>query len=461
MDDFKSRKKEQEIKLGHKIGMTRRELLAGGVYAFSAGAMMPSLLSLLAREACAAETVVPYHLPFICFDMAGGAALPGNFLVGKAGGPNDLLKSYSTLGWNPRYEILDSRFGLPAGQYVSGLFRGMVSVMSQAAQERFRLGSVCHFSALDSTENRQNIAAYVVQLRSGGVLYKNGLASMPTASGGNSKSASATDYNPIAVANIDDLARSMAFGGRALAGLGFDDLQSLSLAQKSLGAMQIEHLRSRAGGVALKEKVDHWIRESSDFLNIDARQNPVAQQVWSISPNSAPVSQAVMQSMICTNAIDGISGPGVWTLGGCDYHDGTSTLGDSKDFEMGLAIGRAVEYAHRKAKPLFIQLITDGSCDALPGTRRWRGDTNEGMQIFGYYKPDGVPEYIKDNVQIGHFNDAQSAERSTLVGSDPRRAALAVFANYCSIAGRLADFQSLAGVFSETELESLLIFGEG
>src|SRR5690349_4489803 len=111
----------------HPAPVTRRDFLAKGTIASSAMVFMPKAFAdALTFDTCDQSGSVK-AMPFLVFDMAGGAALPGNFLVGKEGGPEDLLASYDQLGWNPKAAgAYDKRFGLPmpAGQ-LSGIFRGI------------------------------------------------------------------------------------------------------------------------------------------------------------------------------------------------------------------------------------------------------------------------------------------------------------------------------------------------
>jgi hypothetical protein len=462
---FEKLKSEREQSVGHKIGNSRREFLAHGLYSFSAYLALPSIPALFAKMAFADEcgATAAIGLPFMCFDMAGGAALAGNFLVGKAGGPDDWLASYDALGWNPRQgaDPIDRRFGLPMSSTKSGLFRGLTQTMSAEAQARLRFGSVCHFSPLDTGDSRQNAAALATALGSTGSVFKNGLATIQSQSGGNSRSALiGTTLNPLYFTNFNDLQSGLTFGGAPLLGFGPERLQAMAVASGRLTAEQIDAVQTGAGGLALKERVRCFLQDSSagQAGNLDPRRNAVAKNIYAINETSLPTDTAVITSAIATNVIDGFAGPSVWTLGGCDYHTGSNAAGDAKDLEMGQVIGRAVEYAHRVQKPFFFQLISDGSCSAPSGTRNWNSDTNEGMQVFGYYRPSGAPEYLRPNMQIGNFTDGQGADRSTIVGADPTKAAMAVFANYCQVQGKIADFKNMSRIFSDQDLSSLLIF---
>ena len=99
----------------HKKPVTRRDFLAQGFLTGSATVMAPSILGLLlnprvaralspdidALKALCNITAGAGKIPFICFDLAGGANIAGsNVLVGQQGGQLDLLSTagYSKLG---------------------------------------------------------------------------------------------------------------------------------------------------------------------------------------------------------------------------------------------------------------------------------------------------------------------------------------------------------------------------
>ena len=122
-------KKKLEHLEGHSLS-TRRDFLSHGFISFAALTSMPSILSLGFQQAAAQEAQA--LAPFMTFDMAGGAALPGNFLVGNQGGPEDLLESYSQIGWDPRESgALNKEFGLPMSANHSGMLRGLLATTTE------------------------------------------------------------------------------------------------------------------------------------------------------------------------------------------------------------------------------------------------------------------------------------------------------------------------------------------
>lgn len=450
--------------------ISRRDFLAQGILGFSAMLSLPahSFLDLegLATQ-CGADPSAPQSLPFLVFDMAGGAALPANFLVGKAGGPEDLLAQYTFLGWNPRESgALNKDFGLPMSAKYSGLLKGILEKASPNARKNLRLGSFCHFAQDDSTSNRLNAACLAMKAGTRGVFLSNGLGVEDSPSGGNSSPVFLDPvFRPSFARSIEDVLASTNFGGPALEGVSFEAKKSLALSSLALRDIQAPLLEGTTEGKVLSELSECAYKKSLSFLEnvsgLDPRTNPVVQSVYGISQETPGNSPLAMAAAISFNSLAGHSGPSTWTLGGCDYHDGTQETGDKKDKIMGDTIGLCLELAHRLQKPFFFQLLTDGGCDSGAGNRSWRGDSGDKcMTVIGYYDPKGPAEMIRK--QVGHYTDGQGAERNTLLGSEPALVGYAVLANYLNLIGRLGDFRSLApGIFAtESQLKSVLIFKE-
>ena len=101
----------------HARPITRRQLISQGFMAGTATVLGGGILSLFANPRAAYAALAPDlealkascgiavqgagKIPFICFDLAGGASMAGsNVLVGGAGGQLDFLSSagYSKLG---------------------------------------------------------------------------------------------------------------------------------------------------------------------------------------------------------------------------------------------------------------------------------------------------------------------------------------------------------------------------
>src|SRR5262245_49821322 len=122
------------LKPQHRL-VTRRQLLGHGLVAGSAIALSSVFQFLGSKPAHAAAPAT--RIPFLAFDLAGGANIAGsNVMVGKKGGQQDFLSSYDQLGlpaeMHPsRSGQLDTSMGL-AFHADSAFLRGIKSVTSAA-----------------------------------------------------------------------------------------------------------------------------------------------------------------------------------------------------------------------------------------------------------------------------------------------------------------------------------------
>lgn len=453
--------------LHHRL-VTRRDFLAQGIITFGATMTLPSLfgrgLSAAALE-CGGDSQLSTMTPFMAFDMAGGAALPGNFLVGKEGGPEDLLASYDKLGWNPRESgSLNKDFGLPMSTKYSKLLQGILANSSAEARKNLRMGAICHSAQDDTSSNKLNAASLILQAGFRGAMVSNGIGIIDSLSGGNSAPVmSNIALKPTVVRSIIDVLGATNYGGATLAPLKLQQKKVLAESAMNINKLQALDYVDQVDGKELSDLAECAYEKSLSFLEsaqgLDPRLDATTSAVYQLQQNSNPADSNSVAATLSMNTIKANSGPSTWTLGGCDYHDGTQTTGDGKDLEMGVQIGRAIELAFRLRKPFFFQLLTDGGCDSSPGSRSWRGDSGDKcMTVIGYYSPTAPPKMTRQ--QVGFYTDGQGAERSTLIGSEPALVGYAVLANYLNIHGKLSDFRTLApGVFpQEKQLKSVLLF---
>lgn len=403
---------------------------------------------------------------FLVIDLAGGAGLSGNFLVGNAGGSEDLLSSYDQLGWDPR-KGFDKRFGLPmAPASTSKIFEGITTTASQKAQAQFKMGSILH-SAIDDTSGNPSSALWLASKHQSGFkrMLSQGLGQTSSQSGGNSQAALAdSNYRPVTVNSIDDFLKNLTLGEKVSSldptrrGFLFDKIAKIT--KNHASQLSSENRDAFLGSF------DSSLKGMKSFSSIntkdlDPRSNSLTQKLYGINELSSSRDSKVIAAAITLNLILGNTGPSVITIGGCDYHDGTSTTGDIKDLEIGQTIGRAVELAHAYKKPLFIQVITDGGVYSISGSRNWQGDSgSKSMSVMGLYNPVSVPVYQNGTTQVGHYTNGQGVERSTFIGDSPALAASAAFLNYLNACGKIGDIEKYIprGTFSNDELKELLLF---
>ena len=170
MDTLKQKKTPNWAKLGHAKPKSRREFLAAGLIAGAGTYFFPKFShNLFSANAdpvnpCQKSNESPFNgPPVLIFDLAGGASMPGNFLVGGAGGSLDLLESYDTLGWDPRTpDSVDSQFGLPLAKQVSQFRAGLLSTLHPNAAPGLKFGSLCHTSRDDTSANALSIVCIII-----------------------------------------------------------------------------------------------------------------------------------------------------------------------------------------------------------------------------------------------------------------------------------------------------------
>jgi hypothetical protein len=461
-------KKLKTLPTGHERPITRRQLIGHGLMTGASFIVVPSLFSsfgfasqALGGECEGSETSL---MPFLVFDCVGGASLPGNWLVGKQGGPEDFLASYDTMGI-PRSpqsgEPLDRDFGVPMFTSLSKVREGIVATASAAAQKNLRMATLCNASQDDSSGNSLSPLLLVSRAGLKGRHVSSGLGMKTSASGGRSQSPiSDPALRPLTVNKVDDVVQALNYGP-GLNQLSRAQRGSLARAISRLSDSQSEKLKGLWLGDQLKALAHCAYLKNLDYTEtpsgVDPRENRECQEVYGLTATTDP--KAARVPAVTYNVINGNSGPGVITIDGCDYHDGTQTTGDGKDRELGEAIGRAIELANRMGRPLFFCVITDGGIYSDRGTRTWRGDAgSKGLAVMGYFHPKKIPEMRKQ--QLGHFTDGQGVERTTYIGGDPKRVAYAILANYLQVNGKISDFKKLVpdSEFDYAQVDTHLVF---
>jgi hypothetical protein len=345
---------------------------------------------------------------------------------------------------------------------VSKMFAGITQAASEDAQKKFRMGSLIHSSSDDTSSNPLSAADLALISSPTKMQFNQVVGNVRNFSGGNSRYANNAKSQAFYLNNITSFQN--AFGLASIYGADNKTPKEIFSTMKRMASEQTRMLTNSFQETTSKS-YEEAIDLASKGINVDGRKDADTRAIFNIQEGSDPQSQDVLFASVAYTTILGLSGPGVLTIGGCDYHDGTQETGDNKDLQIGQLIGRVVELAHRKQKPLFIQIVTDGGVDAVEGSRKWRGDSGaRGMSVIGYFDPNQIPSYAKGNnsIQIGHYNSSQAADTSTLIGASPSKAAYAAFANYLHICGRLGEFNNFApGIFARDEMDSILVFAGG
>jgi hypothetical protein len=451
-----------------KSGMSRRGFLVGGVRNSLGLYLSSGVLGNWIGQAVA-DNVRINSVPTLIFDLKGGLALIGNFLVGGRGGPLDLLTSYDQMGWDPRLDTkaLDHSFGLPMATYSSSILRGLRQAATEVpeALKNFAMASLCHFSQDD---NDENVMSAVSLIANTDVRFPLALGTLntPTGSGGNSRAVKGKDFSALTINSVEDLVGAKQFQGE-LNQLSKKSQRDLLMTTARLSGLQAARWPTKEQ----LAQIDQVIAKSfQDLLgavseNVDPRKNPIFQKIYGIDENTLPTAVTAKRATIVMNVLKKNTGPGTIMIEECDVHAYNGGNAENKDLEVGIEIGRAVVAAHLLRTPLFIQILSDGGVYSAPPDpkrpfdRIWKGDAGDkSLTVMGYFHPDG-PKTSK-RVQLGHYTNDQSADLRTVIGNSPEKVGYAVFANYLNICGRLSEFpEKHRGIFTEDELNDLIVFG--
>jgi hypothetical protein len=458
----------------HSFPISRRELLRLGLIS-SSGYLLSPLVSPVNAQS---QSLIPQSMiPFLTFDLAGGAAMAGNFLTSQSGGINtylnELCDDYKSHGWNPRgSNALDFSFGLPMASqpivnannttYTSKMLQGMKQRIPQeywgSATEfnqggNLKLASFAHFSQDDTSGNRSSALTYISRAGLIGSKTKTGLGNANSSSGGNSSSAlDDSRLKPTAIFSINNILELTSLGS------GLDALSESD--RKEILASILEQNKFQGNLAKFNEIYQKTFSNGTPHLEGDPRKNAEIAPIYNIA-NANENSATVVQAAIVYNVLMGYSGPGVISIGGCDYHDRSQVTGDRKDLEIGIAIGNAVRMAALLKKPLMFQIITDGSVYAPSSAnfeRVWVGDSNvRSLSILGYFNPVKKPELRQ--IQLGSYTKFGVVDQETEMGKGPGQMITSVLANYLSANNQLGKLGSILGRdLTSDELDRLLIF---
>lgn len=421
----------------HKRPVTRRDFLAQGFTTGAATVVAPSLL-LPRRSAAALDPLLNpdkavcginglggNKIPFICFDLAGGANIAGsNVLVGQKGGQLDFLSTqgYSKLGLpgnmlpnNSQTNFINREFGL-AFHSDSAFLRGMLEKTSEATRACVNGAVIAARSENDTGNNPHNpmygLARYGVK---GKLLTL--IGSQTSESGGNSMAPARLidpQYRPTKIDRVNDVTGLVDTGDVANI-LSADDTVRTLEAMYRLSAAKMEHVspglpvlpdRPTDANVERQFKCAYLktadtIDQFSDPASLNPAADPLITGLFG-GPDFSDDREFEKTASVMKLVIDGNAGAGTISMGGFDYHTGERATGEERDLRAGRCIGACLEYAARRipAVPVMIYVFSDGSLssngrvDDSAGGRgkgEWTGDNQQtAASFFLVYNPLGT-----------------------------------------------------------------------
>lgn len=479
------------LNLGHGKPISRRDALGRGLVSGAAFGSM-GLFGLFSspRDAMAAlqgdlETIKTDcgilgagagKIPFICFDLAGGANIAGsNVLVGGQGGQLDFLSSagYSKLGlpgdMAPSTDpgVVNTDLGL-AFHNDSPFLRGIQEKAAGA------MGNVngCVIPARsenDTANNPHNPMYGIFNAGADGELLSL-IGSRSSLSGGNSMS---PDGSIIASARPTKVDRGtdvtgLVDTGKLVGLLDKDDAVSVMESIARISHKRIDRIDSgltdanrranlrdllRCGYVEAADITDRYgdpsalnIRQDTDILSIFSEAE--------LNDREFEKTASIMKLVI-----NGYAGAGCISMGGFDYHTGERGTGEQRDLRAGRCMGACLEYARRRNMPLMMYVFSDGSVSSNGriddsangrGKGEWTGDNSStAASFFLVYNPNGRPTLntngasAENHQQLGWMRSNASVETAgTPAANNVNLLAETVWLNYMALHGELGEFSA-------------------
>src|SRR6185437_3090796 len=388
----------------HKRPVTRRELLSAGLISAPAIVMAPAWLAALLKPGTAGAQAIPLDgdiqaltaqaqcnitqgaglVPFICFDLAGGANLVGSeVLVGVQGGQANFLSTagYGKLGVPGNMVPTSSAFVSNALGLLwhsdGAILRGIMSKVSATTAAGTNGAVIPALSENDTGINPHNPMYGIATVGAKGSLLTL-VGTQPTISGGNSTappnlggvmidpalqpstidrasdatglvSTGGASADPLSVAVLESQVR-ISGGSSTYASGGSDPGAAFTgaLTEPNGGTPGVQLYASSdpqqaADDAALKNQVRcNYVKSANtaavfgDPTALDATKDPAiigGTPIFTASDFSD--SDIAKTATVMKLVLNGFAGAGTITLGGYDYHDSTRATGETRNFKAG------------------------------------------------------------------------------------------------------------------------------
>jgi hypothetical protein len=510
----------------HRRPVTRRELLSAGLMSTTGMIMAPAWLAGLLKPGNARAQTIPLDsdiqallqqsqcnvsqgaglIPFICFDLAGGANLVGSeVIVGVNGGQANFLSAagYGKMGVPGNMVPTGSTFTSSALGLLwhsdGAILRGIMSIVSAGTAAGTNGAVFPAMSENDTDINPHNPMYGIAQVGANGSLLTL-VGTEPTISGGNSVAppdlggvAINSALQPSVIDQPSDAVGLVSSGGASATAMsvGVQESQERISSGTALYNPNASDPTASFTGV-LTEPIGgtpgvqlYTSADSTQLADDAALKNQVRCSYVKAASNAAafgnpsdldptkdsnivgggtPIFSAsqfsdqdvAMTASIMKLVLNGFAGAGTITLSGFDYHDNTRATGETRNFQAGQMIGAVLEYAARLGKPVMIYVISDGSLtsssmvDTTPAGRdklAWQGDSSAvASTFFLVYSPKGRPQPVGGaaSQQLGYFtSDGAVVSTSSPGASSVEQLVEMLVLNYMALQGKEGQFSTL------------------
>ncbi len=475
-------------------------VVAGGVFSLFASprdamAALSSDISNLASDVgCSLGALTGgAKVPFVCFDLAGGANFAGSNVIVGATGQNDGL-DISTAGY--------SKLGIP-GDMVPGLDSSGIDLLAPSATRndfvnddlglQFHADSPMLMGILENIgQALGNVDGCVIPARSEndtgnnphnplyGIIKAGArgsvvdlIGSRNSDSGGNSVSPMDLmdpEFRPTKVDRPSDVTGLVDVGNLTAI---LNDPQDVTAVMESMA--RITHKKLKLGtldtGVSNDEVIKDLVRcgylKAADLADrfagvpVDPLADSNILASFGVTSGDELTDREFRKTAsVMKMVLNGYSAAGCITMGGYDYHTGDRATGENRDRRAGRCIGAVLNYAQRVNKPVMIYVYSDGSVasngrrdeTANNGTQlggrgkgEWTGDNSStACSFFLVYNPVTKPDPLIAGRQIGRFSaDASVVTSSSAAANNVNLLVNTVLLNFMSLNGDLGQFPTL------------------
>ena len=504
----------------HSKPVSRRDFIACGLSYGAAVLTTGSVFSLFAnpgkayaelspdlealKQLCGINVEGAGKIPFICFDLAGGANIAGsNVLVGGADGQRDFLsvQGYSKLGLpadqvpmavnaaDPAAGFINDQLGL-AFHSDSQMLAGILERTTLATQAMTNGAVIPCRSENDTGNNPHNPMYAIAKAGANGSLMPL-IGSRNSDSGANSMSP-AEFYNaelrptkidrPSDVTGLVDVGDLFSLLNQSDAVAVMESVQRIS--NSKMGRVNTNISRD----AVIKDLIRCGYVKSADLADrfgnpatLDPAADPDivgAAGIFSVDEFNSDAEFRKTASVMKL-VVNGFAGAGSITIGGYDYHTGERGTGELRDLRAGRCIGACLEYAARMNQPLMIYVYSDGSVasngridDSVDGRGKgeWTGDNSSTAASFMLvYSPTGRPTLLGGTTaeqarhqQIGFMRPDASVETgSSVAANNVNLLVQTVMLNYLALhgeQGRLSEVAPFHGLGNAASIDRLTAF---
>jgi len=522
----------------HGRPVTRRQFIRQGMMTGSASVLSAGAFGMFANPNMARAGVAPdldalatdigcilggvgagQSVPFISFDLAGGANFAGsNVLVGQGGGQMDLLSTagYSKLGLpgdmlpgqdDTGVTLLNASNGDFTNSDLNLMFHAdspmLFGILEKASAAIGNVdGAVIPARSDNDTGNNPHNPLYPLAMTGARGSVIDLVGSRSSISGGNSMAPAMyidPNFQPTKVDRPSDVTGLVDVGDLTTI-LGPDDVTAV---MESI--TRITHKKLNLGtidtGLSNDEVVKDLVRcgylKASDIadrfagVEVDPTLDTnIAGPIFSAT-ELANDGEFRKTASVMKMVMNGYAAGGCITMGGYDYHTGDRIAGENRDLRAGRCIGACLEYARLLASPLMIYVFSDGSVasngntddSAAPnggtdgngnitlgggGKGEWTGDNSStACSFFLVFDPAATPTLVGTR-QIGRMNAGASVVTSaTPAANNVNLLVNMVILNYMAVNNQVSPGDTTAftnifpnhGLGNQANLDSFISFG--